>query len=168
MHGETIADLVARGPEDHVRALIHEREQALDQVVYESILIQVVGFRHVHVQDLSRVHTPVVRRCQELRVLAKMPHAVGRDLLCQRNRHHLLLGGDEAPRLLDHVVDGVERILDHRDPLLVDHLDQLFALLVNGGVGSLRQLEEIAEIPIIFLDGLHLLGKAAVQVLNGV
>ena len=168
VHGEAVADLVARGPEDHVRALIHEGEQALDQVVYETVLIQVVGFGHVHVQDLGGVHAPVVRGRQELRVLTEMPHAVGRDFLGQRNRHHLFLGGDEAPRLLDDTVDGVERILDYRDPLPVDDLDQLFALLIDGGVGSLRQLEEVAEIPIVFLDGLHLLGKAAVQVLNGV
>ena len=168
VHGEAVAHLVARGPEDHVRTLIHEREQALDQVIHETVLIQVVGFGHAHVQDLGWVHAAVVGRSQELRVLAKMPHAVGRDLLCQRNRHHLLLGGDEAPRLLDHVVDGIERILDHRDPPLVYHLDQLFALLIDGGFGGLRQLEEIAEIPIVFLDGPHLLGEAAVQVLNGV
>ena len=168
VHGETVAHLVARGPKDHVCATIHEHEQALNQVIYETVLVQVVGFGHAHVQDLGGVHAAVVRRRQELRVLAKMPHAVGRDLLCQRNRHHLLLGGDEAPRLLDDVVDGVERILDHRDPLLVDHLDQLFALLIDGGFGGLRQLEEVTEIPIVFLDGPHLLGEAAVQVLNGV
>ena len=81
VHLEAVANLVARRPENHVRALIHERQQALDQVIHEAVLVQVVRLHRVRIQNFRRVNAAIVRGSQKLRVLAQVPHGIGRDLL---------------------------------------------------------------------------------------
>ena len=167
VHLKAVADLVARRPENHVGALVHKRQQALNQVVDKAVLVQVVRLDGVDVKDARGVDAAIVARRQELRVLAEMTDAVGADLFGERDRHHLFLGGDEAARLFDNGVDRVERVLDHADPFLVHHLDELLALLLDRGARGLRHLKEIAEVAAVLLDGLHLLGEAGIEVLNG-
>ena len=167
VHLKAVADLVARRPKDHVGTLVHKRQQALNQVVDKAVLIQVVRLDGIDVEDARGVDAAIVARRQELRVLAQMANTVGADLFGKRDRHHLFLGGDEAARLFDNGVDGVERVLDHADPFLVHHLDELLALLLDRGARGLRHLEQIAEVAAVLLDGLHLLGEAGIEVLNG-
>ena len=167
VHLKAVADLVARRPKDHVGTLVHKRQQALNQVVDKAILVQVVRLDGIDVEDARGMDAAIVARRQELRVLAQMANAIGADLLGKRDRHYLFLGGDEAARLFDNGVDGVERVLDHADPFLVHHLDELLALLLDRGARGLRHLKQIAEVAAVLLDGLHLLGEAGIEVLNG-
>lgn len=76
VHLKAVADLVARRPKDHVGALVHKRQQALNQVVDKAVLVQVVGLDGVNVED-AWVDAAIVARRQELRVLAQMTDAVG-------------------------------------------------------------------------------------------
>ena len=167
MHLKAVADLVARRPKDYVGALVHKRQQALNQVVDKAVLVQVIRLDGVDVKDARGMDLAVLTRGQELRVLAEVTDAVGADLFGKRDRHHLFLGGDKAARLFDNGVDGIERVLDHADPFLVHHLDELLALLLDRGARGLRHLKEIAEVAAVLLDGLHLLGEAGIEVLNG-
>ena len=167
VHLKSVADLVARRPKDHVGTLVHKRQQALNQMVDKAVLVQVVGLDGVNVEDARGVDATIVARRQELRVLTQMTDAVGANLFGKRERHHLFLGGDKAARIFDNGVDGVERVLDHADPLLVHHLDKLLALLLDRSARGLRHLKQIAEVAAVLLDGLHLLGEAGIEVLNG-
>ena len=167
VHLKAVADLVTGRPEDHVGALVHKRQQALNQVVDKAVLVQVVRLDGIDVEDARGVDAAIVARRQKLRVLAEVTDAVGADLFGERDRHHLFLGGDEAARLFDNGVDRVERVLDHADPFLVHHLDELLALLLDRGARGLRHLKQIAEVAAVLLDGLHLLGEAGIEVLNG-
>ena len=167
VHLKAVADLVTGRPKDHVGALVHKRQQALNQVVDKAVLVQVVGLDGVDVENARGMNAVIVARRQKLRVLTEVTDAVGADLLGERDRHHLFLGGDEAARLFDNGVDGVKRVLDHADPFLVHHLDELLALLLDRGARGLRHLKQIAEVAAVLLDGLHLLGEAGIEVLNG-
>ena len=168
VHLKAVADLVSRGPKDHVGALVHKGQKALDQVVDKAVLVQVIGLARAHVKDARGVDAAVVRGRQELRVLRQVAHAVGRDLACQRDRHDLLLGRDETPRLLDDRVDRGQGLLDDVEPLLVNDLLKLFSALLDRRVRRLGQLKEIAKVAVVLLDGLHLLREARIEVLNGV
>ena len=168
VHLKAVADLVSRGPKDHVGALVHKGQKALDQVVDKAVLVQVIGLARAHVKDARGVDAAVVRGRQELRVLRQVAHAVGRDLACQRDRHDFLLGRDETPRLLDDRVDRGQGLLDDVEPLLVNDLLELFSALLDRRVRRLGQLKEIAKVAVVLLDGLHLLREARIEVLNGV
>ncbi len=116
VHLKTVADLVARRPKDHVGALVYKRQQALNQVVDKAVLVQIVRLDGVDVEDARGVDATIVARRQELRVLAQMTDAVGADLFGERDLViYPLPGGDEAARIFDDGVDGVERVLDHAD-----------------------------------------------------
>ena len=150
MHLQGVAGLVAGGPENHVRALIDEGDQPLDQVVDKPVFVQVVGFLHGHVQYFGGLNFPVLAAGNELGVHAQMADAVGGDLPGQCHGHHLFVAGNKPPGMLGDPVQGIQAVLDDPQPPLVHLLVQDGVILPQGGAARLNHFEKVLEIPVVF------------------
>ncbi len=168
LHDEMVANLVARGPKDDVGAFIDKGNEPFDQVEDETVLVEVVCLLGADVQNLGGMDLSVFGRVDVLGVLAQVANGLRRDFARQSDRDQLLLGGDEPAGMLDDRVDRVQGVLNRLNPPLINLLDQHLALLLKGRVAGLEHLIQIAEIPILILDGTHLLRKAAVEILDGI
>ena len=138
--------LISRRPENHVRTLVYEADEALDEIVDEAVFVQIIGILDRYIQYLDRADLAVLCAGYELCILAEMAHALGGYALGERDRDDLLIGLEHTARIVDDLVYGLQRLLYRRQPPLVhDFAQDLIALmdLIFSGTYHGEQVPEV-------------------------